>query len=151
MVNPFDLKSVLLARHAQHVVLVHFPIALFMTGVGLDLLSRGRRNSELAAAAYLNLCIAAAAVVPTVFTGLLAWQFVLDGHRLKGVLLLHFVAALFATFLVLATWWIHWYCRRGEAVCRLFLPGYRLPIEVVGVVLIAVTAHLGGFLSGVNP
>jgi hypothetical protein len=23
--NPFDLKSVLLAKHAQHVALVHFP------------------------------------------------------------------------------------------------------------------------------
>jgi uncharacterized membrane protein len=31
MVNPFDLKTVLLAKHAQHVVLIHFPIALFIT------------------------------------------------------------------------------------------------------------------------
>ena len=29
-VNPFDLKTVLLAKHAQHVVLIHFPIALFI-------------------------------------------------------------------------------------------------------------------------
>jgi hypothetical protein len=42
IVNPFDLRTVLLAKHAQHVVLVHFPIALFITGVGLDLLSRGQ-------------------------------------------------------------------------------------------------------------
>src|SRR5947209_4088446 len=28
--NPFDLKTVLLAKHAQHVVLIHFPIALFI-------------------------------------------------------------------------------------------------------------------------
>ena len=33
--NPFDPKAALLAKHAQHVVLVHFPIALFMTGVRL--------------------------------------------------------------------------------------------------------------------
>jgi len=25
----FDLKTLLLARHAQHMVLIHFPIALF--------------------------------------------------------------------------------------------------------------------------
>jgi hypothetical protein len=31
--NPFDLKSVLLARHAQYVVLIHFPIALFLVSV----------------------------------------------------------------------------------------------------------------------
>jgi len=28
--NPFDLKTVLLAKHAQHVVLIHFPIELFL-------------------------------------------------------------------------------------------------------------------------
>ena len=35
-VSPFDWRSVLLARHAQHVVLIHFPIALFITGVLFD-------------------------------------------------------------------------------------------------------------------
>jgi hypothetical protein len=30
------------------------------------------------------------------------------------------------------------------------LPGFRLLLEFVGVVLVAVTGHLGGFLSGVN-
>jgi uncharacterized membrane protein len=86
IVNPFDLRTILLAKHAQHVVLIHFPIALFMTGVGFDLLSRGKRDSQLAAAAYLNLSIAAATVLPSVATGLLAWQFALDGIRLKGLL-----------------------------------------------------------------
>jgi len=52
MANPFDLRAILLAKHAQHVVLIHFPIALFMTGVGLDLASRGKRESQLTAAAY---------------------------------------------------------------------------------------------------
>src|SRR6266481_1873519 len=32
----FDPSTVLLAKHAQHVVLVHFPIALFITGVAFD-------------------------------------------------------------------------------------------------------------------
>jgi uncharacterized membrane protein len=49
MANPFDLQTVLLAKHAQHVVLIHFPIALFITGVGFDLLSRGKRESQLQA------------------------------------------------------------------------------------------------------
>ena len=31
--NPFDLKSVLLAKHAQHVAMVHFPIALTFASV----------------------------------------------------------------------------------------------------------------------
>ena len=34
-----DPKSVLLAKHAQHVVLIHFPIALFIVGVGVALVA----------------------------------------------------------------------------------------------------------------
>jgi len=30
------------------------------------------------------------------------------------------------------------------------LPGYRLPLELVGVILVALTGYFGGFLSGVN-
>jgi len=29
--NPFDIRSVILAKHAQHVVVIHFPIALFIS------------------------------------------------------------------------------------------------------------------------
>ncbi len=147
MVNPFDLRTILLAKHAQHVVLIHFPIALFMTGVGFDLLSRGKRDSQLAAAAYLNLSIAAATVLPAVATGLLAWQFALDGKRLKGLLLLHLITALSAALLVVASWWMHWRSRRPDTVS---LSRYRIPVELLGVAIIALTAHLGGFLSGVN-
>src|SRR5437588_13104714 len=147
MVNPFDLRTILLAKHAHHVVLIHFPIALFITGVGLDLLSRGKRTSQLAGAAYLNLSIAAATVIPAAMTGLLAWQFALDGKRLKGLLLLHVVAASIAALLVITSWWLHWRTRRTEPVV---LPRYRIPLELLGVAAIALTAHLGGFLSGVN-
>jgi hypothetical protein len=30
------------------------------------------------------------------------------------------------------------------------LPNYRLPVEAVAVAIVSLTAHLGGFLSGVN-
>jgi uncharacterized membrane protein len=147
MVNPFDLRTILLAKHAQHVVLIHFPIALFITGVGLDLFSRGKRDSQLAGAAYLNLSIAAATVLPAVVTGLLAWQFALEGKRLKGLLLWHVIAASMAALLVIASWWVHWRTRKAQPVS---LPGYRIPVELLGVAVVAFTAHLGGFLSGVN-
>src|SRR5439155_8020730 len=87
--NPLDLRSVLFAKHAQHVVLVHFPIALFLTGTLFDFAARYTRRSALARAASLNTASAAATVVPVVVTGLLAWQWQLDGVRLKGSLLLH--------------------------------------------------------------
>jgi uncharacterized membrane protein len=146
MANPFDLRTILLAKHAQHVVLIHFPIALFMTGVGLDLLSRGKRDSQLAGAAYWNLSIAAATVIPTVLTGWLAWHFVLEDQKIKGLLLLHLLAASTATLLVIMSWWIHWRTRKTPMA----LPRYRIALELLGVIAIGVTAHLGGFLSGVN-
>jgi uncharacterized membrane protein len=36
MVNAFDWHTVLFPKHAQHVVLVHFPIALFIAAVAFD-------------------------------------------------------------------------------------------------------------------
>jgi uncharacterized membrane protein len=146
MVNPFDLRTILLAKHAQHVVLIHFPIALFMTGVGLDLLSRGERTSQFAGAAYWNLSIAAAAVIPTVLTGWLAWHFALEEQKINGLLLLHLLAGSSATLLVTASWWVHWRTRKSPMP----LPRYRIPLELAGVAVIGLTAHLGGFLSGVN-
>ena len=147
MVNPFDWRAILLAKHAQHVVLIHFPIALFITGVGLDLLSRGKQDSRFSGAAYLNLSIAAVSVFPAVLTGLLAWQFALEGKRIKGVLLLHLIAGSFAGLLILASWCMYWRERKSEA---LHISRYRLPVELLGVAVVALTAHLGGFLSGVN-
>ena len=60
---------------------------------------------------------------------------------------LHFVAASFAGLLIVASCWIHWRTRKSDT---LPLPRYRIPIELLGVTVIALTAHLGGFLSGVN-
>lgn len=147
MANPFDLRTVLLAKHAQHLVLIHFPIALFITGVGLDLFSRGRRESQLASAAYLNISLAAAMVIPTVLTGIAAWQFALDGEKLKGLLLYHMVAASAAAILVIVSWGVQWRSRRSGSPA---LPRLRISLEVMGVAVIGLTAHLGGFLTGVN-
>jgi uncharacterized membrane protein len=42
-VNALYPKTVLLAKHAQHVVLIHFPIALFITAVFFDLIAPASR------------------------------------------------------------------------------------------------------------
>jgi uncharacterized membrane protein len=93
MVNPFDLKSVLLAKHAQHVVLIHFPIALFLTAVAFDLMAQWTKRPSLADSAYYNLLVAAISTLPVLATGILAWQLQLEGEKLKGMLLLHLVLA----------------------------------------------------------
>ena len=145
--HPFDIKSVLLAKHAQHVVLIHFPIALFIVGAVFDFLAQWTGKKALAAAAYYNLLAAAVSTLPVFATGLLAWQFALEGERLKGVLLIHLVLAFLTSGLLWLVAWLHYKAGRKPEQP---LPGYRLPLEFVGVMLVGLTGHLGGFLSGVN-
>lgn len=146
MENPFDPKTVLLAKHAQHVVLIHFPIALFIAGVAFDLIAQWTKRRGLAEAAYYNLLAAAVSTLPVLVTGILAWQFQLEGQKLKGILLLHLVFAGISSVLIWVAWGIHFRRRR----CGARLPNYRLAIELVGVAVISLSGHLGGFLSGVN-
>jgi uncharacterized membrane protein len=143
--NPFDSKALFLARHAQHVVLIHFPIALFITAAFFELIAHWTKRRSLVDAAYYNLAVAAISTLPVVVTGVLAWRLQLEGQKLKGILLLHLVLACVSTVLIWLVWWLHLRARRTAN-----LPGYRLPIEALAIVAIAVTAHLGGFLSGVN-
>jgi uncharacterized membrane protein len=145
--NPLDWKSALLAKHAQHVVLIHFPIALFIVGFAFDLLAYRFRRQELADVAYYNLLVAALFSVPAVLSGLIACQWLLEGHRLKGILLYHLVFALASAVMIVWSWWLHFRARRNGH----WLPtGARIPIELAGVFLLMITGHLGGFLSGVN-
>jgi uncharacterized membrane protein len=148
MLSPFDLKGALMARHAQHVVLVHFPIALFIVGVAFDLAALWKHRSAFADAAYFNLTVAAAATIPVVITGILAWQFALEGQALKGILRLHLIFGVMSTVVIWTTWILHFLGRRRD-VPPISI-GYRLALELAGLVLVAMTGHLGGFLSGVN-
>jgi uncharacterized membrane protein len=100
------MRSALLARHAQHVVLVHFPIALFISSVAFDLLAIGKRNRFLAKAAYYNLIGAATTALAAVVTGVLAWQLVFEGGRLRGNLRLHLGLGVSSTLSIwILTWW----------------------------------------------
>jgi uncharacterized membrane protein len=132
-------QSALLAQHAQHVVLIHFPIALFLAGAGFDIAARWTKRATnratFAAAAPLNILAAAVFVLPTLATGVAAWQWHLGGQRLKGLLLLHL--GLGCT--------THFRQRKASA-----LPDYYLPLEILAAGVIGLAAHVGGFLSGVN-
>ncbi|MFZ3265884.1 MAG: DUF2231 domain-containing protein [Terriglobales bacterium] len=155
--NVFDIRAALLAKHAQHVVLVHFPIALFLSGAGFDFMALWAERTKLKetvserttleSAAYANLVAAAVSVLPVVASGIMAWQWQLDGRRLHGVLLLHFALGALSGILIGVIGWIHF--RAGRVPSRP-LSKYRLPLEFITAVIVIFTAHLGGFLSGVN-
>ena len=124
-----------------------FPIGLFIAGVVFDILGRLSKRRQLITAAYYNLTAAALFMVPTVITGILAWQWALDGQKLKGILLMHLVWACVSSALLWAIALIRFRSHRNlEAV----LPNYCLLLEACAVLIVIVTAHLGGFLSGVN-
>ena len=146
-INSFDIRTVLLAKHAQHVVLIHFPIALCTTAVAFDFLSLRTKSKALISAAYFNLLLAAGSTLPVVVTGMAAWQWALEGQKLKGALLFHLILGLVSSVLIWIVFWIHFRSRRhSEGV----LPSYRLPVEAVLWVVMGLTAHLGGILTGVN-
>jgi uncharacterized membrane protein len=147
MTNPFDPKTIFLAKHAQHVVLIHFPIALFITGVAFDAASRWTKKQSLLAVADYNLILAALATFPVIATGLLAWQWALEGQHLKGILLLHLIFGCVTSVLMWFIGWMHFRLLQGRSN---FPPHVRLALEVVGVAMVGLTGHLGGFLSGVN-
>jgi len=117
---------VIFAKHAQHVVLIHFPIALFIIGVLFDFLAYRTRRRVLAAVAYCNLFAAALATIPVLITGILAWQWGLEEQLLKGILLIHLVFGVVSSVLIWIVWLIHLRVKRKQGAV---LPGYRLPIE----------------------
>jgi uncharacterized membrane protein len=145
--NPFDPRSALLAKHAQHVVLIHFPIALFLVSVMFDFIAQWTKDRTLAAVAYYNLLVAAISTLPVMATGLLAWRWQLEGQRLKGILLQHMVLGIVSSGLIWLVWSLHFRAHRNP---ESRLPLYRLPIELAAAAVVALTGHLGGFLSGVN-
>ena len=148
LMSAFDPRTVLLAKHAQHVVLIHFPIALFVVGTAFDFLARWtKQQRQLAAVAYYNILTAAFAVVPTVITGVLAWQYALEGQKLKGILLMHLFFGGTSAILIWSSAIVHWRARRAV---KTPLPNYLFLIEAAGVAALMVAGHLGGFLSGVN-
>jgi uncharacterized membrane protein len=144
MANAIDVRSIIFAKHAQHVVLVHFPIALFLTSVGLDLLALFRKQAAFATAAYINTIAAAISVVPVLATGIAAWQWQLEGQRLKGFLLLHLVLGCASSLLICLVAWIRFRSRHQS------LPRTAWGLQLTAAAMIAVTGHVGGLLSGVT-
>jgi uncharacterized membrane protein len=145
-INPFDLKSALLAKHAQHVVLVHFPIALFISSFVFDLLAIWKGSRSLARAAYHNLIGAAITALAALVTGVLAWQWQLDGEKLRGNLRLHLMLGASSALLI---WMLAWWRRRRERTNRSSIAvGYR-GLTFIAILVVALTGHLGGILGGV--
>jgi len=144
--NPFDLKAALLAGHAQHPVIIHFPIALFITSVVFELLAVWRKQPLFATVAYYNLLGAALTLPLAIATGLGAWQWQLEGATLKGNLRLHMICALTSALLIFFLSWMRSRLHTKGISPRI---GY-WTVTVIALLVITLTGHLGGILSGVE-
>jgi uncharacterized membrane protein len=145
--NPFDLKAALLAKHAQHPVIIHFPIALFIISVAFDLLAIWRSNPTMAKSAYYNLLAAALTAPVAIASGLTAWEWQLEGARLKGNLLLHLILALAASGMIwLLCGWRVLPRRLTESAPEVIY----IVLALATVLVIAIAGHLGGIRSGVE-
>jgi uncharacterized membrane protein len=145
-VNPFDLKATLLAGHAQHPVIIHFPIGLFIASVVFDLLAVWRKKPILAAVAYYNLLGAALTLPLAIATGLGAWQWQLEGATLKGNLRLHMICAVTSALLIFFLCWT-----RSRLRAKNISPGVSyVTVTLFALMAITLTGHLGGIVSGVE-
>jgi len=144
--NPFDLKAALLAGHAQHPVIIHFPIALFITSVVFELLAVWRKQPLFATVAYYNLLGAALTLPLAIGTGLGAWQWQLEGANLKGNLRLHMICALTSALLIFFLCWMRSRLRAKGIAPRVAY----FAMTLLALMVITLTGHLGGIVSGVE-
>ena len=103
-VSPFDIKAIVFAKHAQHPVIIHLPIGLFIASLLFDLISRSKKGPGLNTAAYYNLMLAAITGVISVISGIVAWQWKLGGGGLQGNLLLHLILGIVTCLLMFGLW-----------------------------------------------
>ena len=125
----------LIPLHSYHPAVVHFPIALFLFGVLLEVWGmRGRPEARLAA--KYSLVGGAAATVLTIPTGLAV--FLRSGFKWEGTPLLHFILAIAATILMI-----------GVSVWRLKAEPtgkwYWILLLLTGA-LVAAAGHFGGVM-----
>jgi uncharacterized membrane protein len=144
--NPFDLKAAFLQGHAQHPVIIHFPIALFIASAVFELLAVWRKQPVFASVAYYNLLGAALTVPLAIATGLGAWRWQLEGATLKGNLLLHMICALTSALLIFFLYWM-----RARLRAKGISPGLAyFAVTLLALMMVTLTGHLGGILSGVE-
>src|SRR6266513_703869 len=144
--NPFDLKAALLAGHAQHPVIIHFPIALLIASAVFEVLAVWRKQPVFATVAYYNLLGAALTVPLAIATGLGAWRWQLEGATLKGNLQLHLSCALISESLIFVLCWMRLRLRAKGRSPRFAY----FAIMSLALMAITLTGHLGGILSGVE-
>ncbi len=126
----------LIPTHAFHPSFVHFPIALFIFGMILELVGVRKKSSEYAKAAYWNLIGALVSLAIVVPTGVAAW--LMNGLKIEGTLLIHMLLAASSLTLMIISLSLR---KRLGPTNSIYLT-----ILVINAIVIALTGHFGGNL-----
>lgn len=142
--NPFALESFVKPKHGNHPVLVHFPIALFLIGFLFDVIGIKKRQPVLLTAGYYNLLVAAISSLPTIATGLLAWQWQFGGAPLESFLLYHLICGIVTSLLLFTLLGMR---RKAQANPESGLSAGYWVLAALTLIMVMVTGHIGGFLA----
>jgi uncharacterized membrane protein len=105
-----------------------------------------RKQPVLASVANYNLLGAALTIPFAIATGLGAWHWQLEGAAIKGNLRLHMICALTSALLIFFLTWMRSRLRNKGTPPPI---GY-WAVTLIALLMITLTGHLGGILSGVE-
>lgn len=140
MDNPSGKEQSLLdqyvPKHSFHPLIIHFPVALFLFGAGLEVFGWRRKDTTMREAGWWALLFGALSTALAVPTGLMV--FLRSGFQWQGTPLVHFILAVSATLLMATT--VIW--RRNGAHESLSY------FTLLGLAAVAVgaTGHFGALL-----
>src|SRR5207302_10151147 len=105
-----------------------------------------RKQPAIASVAHYNVLAGALTHPLAIATGLVAWQWQLEGATLKGNLLLHMICALTSASLIFCLGWMRSRLRAKGIPPRVAY----FAVTLLALMVITLTGHLGGILSGVE-
>ena len=128
-----------------HPLLVHFPIALFSTGLLFDILARLLNNEELDHAGFWTMLIALVSSPFTIIAGIIA--FLEEGSFLDLSQFDHGIFAFISTLLLLFLFWVRIKYEIDFRYSNLKRNIYLL-FHILAVGILFYSAHLGAQTAG---
>jgi len=123
-------------KHSLHPVVIHFPIALFLFGVGFEFLGAKKKDSGLRTTGWRGLILGTFSTALAIPTGVAA--LVRNGFEWKGPALIHALVAVAATVLMIST---TLWRRQGEIQSKTYFA-----LLLLAALAVALAGHFGGQL-----
>ena len=136
---PYSLENI-------HAVLVHFPIALFSTGLFFDILARLLKNEELEHAGFWTMFMGLIASPFTIIAGIIAF-IIIEGSILDLIQFQHGILEIISTFFLLILFWVRIKFELDFRYSSLKRNLY-LCLQIVAVGILFYGAHLGTITAG---